>query len=76
MIFRNKADGLWGIEYRSKSPHAVVSGIVVEFLETKDQSGPFLWDKTPQIPIQVSAGDWYYGHVVYNGWVHRGHDTM
>ena len=73
MIFRNKADGLWGIEYRSKVPHAVVSGIVVEFLETRDQSGPFLWDKTQQIPIQVSAGDWYYGHVVYNGWVHRGH---
>ncbi|MCD8288232.1 MAG: capsule assembly Wzi family protein, partial [Porphyromonadaceae bacterium] len=73
MIFRNKSDGLWGIEYRSTLPHPVLSGIVVEFLETRDQSGPFLYDATTTIPIQVSAGDWYYGHVVYNGWTHRGH---
>lgn len=73
MIFRNKFDGLWGIEYRSKEAYPVVGGVVVEFLETRDQSGPFLWDQNQQIPIQVSAGDWYYGHAVYNGWVHRGH---
>ena len=73
MIFRNKFDGLWGIEYRSKQAYPIVGGVVVEFLETRDQSGPFLYDKTQQIPIQVSAGDWYYGHAVYNGWVHRGH---
>ena len=71
MIFRNKFDGLWGIEYRSKQPCPIIGGVVVEFLETRDQSGPFLWDKTSEIPIQVSAGDSYYSH--YKGWVHRGH---
>ena len=71
MIFRNKFDGLWGIEYRSKQAYPIVGGVVVEFLETRDQSGPFLWDQTQQIPIQVSAGDNYYDHL--KGWVHRGH---
>lgn len=73
MIFHNRCDGLWGVEYRSKAPCPAVKGVVVEYLNTKNQSGPFLWDKTDKIPVQVSAGDYYYGHRAYNGWTHWGH---
>ncbi|MCH5327792.1 MAG: hypothetical protein J1E02_02130 [Coprobacter sp.] len=72
MGFRNKLDGLWGIEF--STPHRwPVTGFVFEVMNSTHQSGPFLWDKTDEIPVQVSGGDYYYGHVCYNGWTHQGH---
>ena len=72
MTFRNKFDGLWGLSYRS-TKQFFVEGVTLEVMNATNQSGPFLWDETSEIPVQVSAGDNYYAHVVYNGWTHRGH---
>lgn len=72
MIFRNKCDGLWGLSFR-KTGKFYVEGVTFEVMNATSQSGPFLWDTTEEIPPQVSAGDNYYAHVVYNGWTHRGH---
>jgi len=64
IIFKNVPDGVYGIElnFNKKTP---VSGFLFEYVHTKNQTGPFLWDKSPEIPIQVSAGDNYYNHVDY-----------
>ena len=72
MIFKNKFDGLWGLEF-STHHQWPITGFVFEVMNSTNQSGPFLWDKTDEIPIQVSGGDYYYGHVCYNGWTHQGH---
>lgn len=71
MIFKNGFDGLWGLEFKREN-RKWLSGLLVEFLMTKNQSGPFLWDKTSAIPIQVSGGDDYYNNI-YPGWTHNGH---
>ena len=54
MIFKNKWDGLWGIEYRTikKKP---ITGAVFEIMNSKDQSGPFLFDKTEELPSDIVA---------------------
>ena len=38
--FRNIKDGLWGISIRSKDKNRLINGLVYEFLNTTDQSGP------------------------------------
>ncbi|MCC8071261.1 MAG: capsule assembly Wzi family protein [Bacteroidales bacterium] len=64
-------DMLLGIEIDlPKNP--VVSTFVYEYLHTKDQAGPLLWDKTPNVPEQVSGADNYYNHEFYTGWQHWG----
>ena len=72
MIFKNKWDGLWGIEYRTIKKKSI-TGAVFEIMNSKDQSGPFLFDKTEELPLKTSGADFYYGHMAYNGWTHRGH---
>lgn len=72
MIFRNKCDGLWGLSFRT-TKQFYIEGVTFEVMNATNQSGPFLWDTTSDIPVQVSAGDNYYAHVMYNGWTHRGH---
>ncbi len=64
MIFKNIPDGIYGLEFTisKKSP---VTSILFEYIHTKNQSGPFLFDESPEIPIQVSGGDNYYNHVEY-----------
>ena len=72
MTFRNKFDGLWGLSFRKKDKF-YVEGVTFEVMNATNQSGPFLWDARDEIPVQVSAGDHYYAHIMYNGWTHRGH---
>lgn len=64
LVFKNIPDGIYGLDLslKKKSP---ISNVVIEYIHTKNQSGPFLWDKTEDIPNQVSAGDDYYNHVEY-----------
>lgn len=64
LFYKNIPDGLYGLEINLKK-NEWLSDIVIEYLYTKDQSGPFLWDKNEEIPIQVSGGDNYYNHVDY-----------
>lgn len=64
LFFKNMPDGIYGFEFNLKKK-APLSSVLFEWVYTKNQSGPFLWDKTPNIPIQVSDGDNYYNHVDY-----------
>lgn len=74
MIFKNKFDGLWGISMRLKKSYGI-EGVLFEVMNATNQSGPFLYDTNSIIPVQVSAGDNYYGHLLYNGWTQRGHTS-
>lgn len=46
--------------------------IVVEYLYTKYQSGPYNHDRTQNISDHVSGVDDYYNHGTYTGWQHWG----
>lgn len=60
----NKLDGLWGISLRNKN-FPIVKGILYEFLNTTDQSGPY-HDKDGLI---YGGNDNYFINYVYNnGW--------
>ncbi|GAB6012174.1 capsule assembly Wzi family protein [Viscerimonas tarda] len=65
MWFKNMPDGIYGLEFNLTNRRQLVSTVLLEYIHTKNQSGPFLFDKTANIPIQVSAGDNYYNHVDY-----------
>lgn len=65
-------DGLIGVEVNlPRNP--VVSSVVFERLDTRDQSGAVYHDHTDAIPDQISARDQYYYHAMYNGWEHWGY---
>ena len=64
-------DGLFGLELTLPS-NPVVGKVVYEYLYMKDQSGPFLWDHTSDLPEQVSGDDDYYNNHLYAGWEHWG----
>ncbi len=64
LFFKSVPDGLYGIELNLKKK-GWITGVLFEYLHTKDQSGPFLWDKSEEIPVQVSGGDNYYNHIDY-----------
>lgn len=60
-------DMLLGVQVEfPKNP--VVSTFVYEYINTKDQSGSVYWDKTPEIPSQISGADDYYSHSLFTGW--------
>ena len=62
----NKADGLWGISIRN-SRFPFIKGILYEFLETTDQSGPY-HDKDG---IIYGGTDGYFNNGIYkNGWTY------
>jgi hypothetical protein len=63
---QNKADGLWGVSIRN-TKFPFVKGILYEYLNTTDQSGPYL-DKDG---IIYGGADDYFGNSVYqNGWTY------
>lgn len=64
-------DGLYGIEIAFPA-NPFVSGLVYEYVSTKEQSGPVYHDHTAQISDQISGIDNYYNHVIYTGWQHWG----
>ena len=71
----NGFDGLWGLEYRSNGS-CPVSGIVVEYIDLTNQSGPIHWtphdhEGTP-ITSHSSGADDYYNNYIYNGYQSRG----
>lgn len=49
-----------------------VDGIVLEFLNTRYQSGPIYHDHNPGISDHIGGVDNYYNHGLYPGWVHWG----
>lgn len=64
-------DGLFGLEL-TLPKNKVAQNIVLEYITTKDQTGPIYHDHTSTIPDQISARDDYYNHSFYNGWGHWG----
>lgn len=62
----NKADGLWGVSLRNKK-FPFVQGILYEYLNTTDQSGPY-HDKDGLI---FGGTDNYFNNGIYqNGWTY------
>ncbi len=64
LFFHNFPDGLYGIEL-NLNKRGWITGALFEYLHTKDQTSPFLWDKSNEIPVQISGGDNYYNHIDY-----------
>lgn len=74
--FLNGFDGLWGLEYRASTP-GLLNGIVVEYIDTTNQSGPNHWDPddnpgTTLDDVHTSGGDDYYNNDFYNAYVNYG----
>lgn len=71
---RNGWDGLWGLEYRS-SQQSWIDGIVLEYLQTTDQSGAIHWapqDHKGELSGQARGADEYYNNYFYCGYAHFG----
>lgn len=72
---RNGYDGIWGVEYVS-SQRNWLSGLVVEYIDFRNQSGPIHWqpNDTPGTPItSVATGrDDYYNNGFYNSFDNYG----
>ena len=64
-------DILLGAELRFKE-FQWVDGFVVEFLNTRYQSGPINFDHSPIWSDHIGGDDNYYNHGLYLGWVHWG----
>lgn len=72
----NGFDGLWGVEYRS-SRRGIVNGVVVEYLDFTNQSGPIHWDQMDNVGTTITdtdatGADNYYNNMNYNGYAHYG----
>ena len=79
--FKNGFDGLWGLEYNAgrRSP---LSGVVVEYLDLTNQSGPLHFnphdytnsDRPAGSPVtgEATGSDDYYNNYGYNGYHNRG----
>jgi len=67
MAFENYRDGLYGIEYRTKS-RALLSGAVLEYVYTKNQTGPIHFnlemdDEHYHLRSKGNGNDSYYNNV-------------
>ncbi len=64
----NVSDGLWGVTLKSNRV-PFVTGILYEFLNTTDQSGPF-HDKDGM--IYGGADNYFFNSIYRSGWTYRG----
>lgn len=64
-------DGLVGVEITPPA-NRLVSGVVYEYIGSKDQTGAVFWDHNSIIDQQISARDNYYNHGFYGAWQHWG----
>lgn len=74
----NGWDGVWGFEYKSARPW-YVNGVVVEYIDFRNQSGPLHWAPAdhPDIPQEIQPGqatgsDNYYNNYQFNGYQYYG----
>ena len=76
----NGWDGLWGLQYSNKSEGIqTVRGVVAEYFQTTNQSGPLHWDSRDypepvrsQVTDYVTGKDNYYNHSFYNNYGYYG----
>ncbi len=78
MAKRNGWDGLWGVELRNQSGRWV-NGVVVEYLQTSDQSGPIHYAPSDftdaehgAVTSEARGADDYYNNYFYEGYAHYG----
>ena len=64
-------DILVGVELKMKDFHWL-DGLVVEFMNTRYQSGPIYHDHNRGLSDHIGGGDNYYNHGPYQGWSHWG----
>lgn len=64
-------DIMLGAEFKLKYG-TWLRGVVLEYLYTKYQSGPYNHDRTANISDHVAGQDDYYNHSFYTGWQHWG----
>ena len=64
-------DGLWGVELEFPKGKWV-TGVVAEFITSRDQSGPIYHDTNHIFSTQISGSDSYYNHYLYQSWQHWG----
>lgn len=73
--FMNGFDGVWGLEYKAASP-GIVNGVVVEYLDFTNQSGPLHWDPDDvggsTIETHADGADDYYNNHEYNSYAYYG----
>jgi hypothetical protein len=77
MARRNKTDGLWGIEYhRTDNNHHALQGVVAEYIDFRDQSGPLHWAPGDHpgttMTNEATGGDDYYNNTSYNSYSYFG----
>ena len=76
----NGWDGLWGVEYKNRAAgRQYIRGVVAEFFQTTNQSGPLHWDANDhpepirsQITDKAFGDDNYYNHMFYDSFAHYG----
>ena len=76
----NGYDGLWGLQYSNKAAgRQYIRGIVLEYFQSTNQSGPLHWDGgdypepiRSQIKDKVTGKDEYYNHSFYVSYSHYG----
>ena len=79
IAFRNGLDGIWGGEYNSHRSYSILKGLVVEYIQTTNQSGPIHWAPADfdssisnKVPSEATGADNYYNNFFYNGYSHYG----
>jgi len=69
--FRNIKDGLWGIYFHSKDRNRLINGLVYEFINTTDQSGP-IDSYSDNEEIWPIGNDNYFNNGIYRfGWTYH-----
>ncbi len=64
--FKNISDGLWGFSYQSYNNQAFLNGIVLEYVNTKHQSGRTHDSVDPDhLGEFIGGGDNYFNHHIY-----------
>jgi hypothetical protein len=66
----NGFDGLWGMEWQARRPQPV-SGVVLEYYQSTNQSGPLHGIDGTSVGKTGGADD-YYNNFVYPAWAHWG----
>lgn len=62
-------DGMYGVELNFPN-NRWIKGFVAEFITSRDQSGPILHNSNNIFKEQISGGDYYYNHYLYQSWQH------
>lgn len=83
MVLKNIRDGLWGISFHTNQKKRVVNGILYEFINTRDQSGSYLYywlldgvkynyNIDGSTFHYAGGNDDYFNNVIYRfGWTYK-----